>query len=88
MSDVKINYYQVLNSTPMWDIDESNGVALISKTEQNKKWTVDKDKYVKSFGQIRTLKTPDQKKEQFLVLVNGNGILVIEVKLYKVVVDD
>lgn len=88
MSDVKINYYQVLNNTPMWDIDESNGVALIAKTEQGKKWTVDKDKYVKSFGQIRTLKTPDQKKEQFLVLVNGNGVLVKEVKLYKDEVDD
>lgn len=88
MSDVKINYYQVLNNTPIWDIDESNGVALIAKTEQGKKWTVDKDKYVKSFGQIRTLKTPEQKKEQFLVLVNGNGVLIKEVKLYKDEVDD
>lgn len=88
MSEVKINYYQVLNNTNLWDIDESNGVALVSKTEQGKKWTIDKDKYVKSFGQVRNLKTPDQKKEQFLVLVNGSGILMKEVKLYKDEVDD
>ena len=89
MSDVKINYYRVLkNNTPMWDIDETNGVALIVKTEQGKKWTVDKDMYVKSFGQTRNLRTQDQKKEQFLVLVNGNGVSMKDIELYKDEVDD
>lgn len=97
MSDVKINYYEVLKKTPMWEMDEMNKVALPIKMDDDKNvsiekgkniWTVDKGQYVKSFGQTRTLKTPDNKKEEFLLLVNGSGILVKDVTLYKDEVDD
>ena len=94
MSDLKINYYEVLKDTPMWELDEMNKVALPVGLKDGRDvrgknvWTIEKGKYVKSFGQTRTLKTPDNKKEEFLLLVNGNGILIKEVALYKDEVDD
>lgn len=97
MSDVKINYYEVLKKTPMWELDETNKVALPVKMDDDKNvsvekgknvWTVDAGQYVKSFGQTRSLKTPDNKKEEFLLLVSGNGVLVSDVKLYQDEVDD
>ena len=81
----------------MWELDETNKVALPVVMDDNKNvsiekgknvWTVDAGQYVKSFGQTRSLKTPDNKKEEFLLLVNGSGVLVSDVKLYKDEVDD
>lgn len=97
MSDAKINYYEVLNRTPMWELDEMNKVALPIKRDDKKNislekgtniWMVEKGQYIKSFGQKRSLKTPDNKKEEFYLLVNGNGVLVKDVALYKDEVDD
>ena len=97
MSDLKINYYEVLKTTPMWELDEMNKVALPIKKNQDENislekgrnvWTVEKGKYVKSFGQTRTLKTPDNTKQEFYLLVNGNGVLVKDTTLFKDEVDD
>jgi len=97
MSDLKINYYEVLKNTPMWELDEMNKVALPIKKNPNENislekghnvWNVEKGKYVKSFGQVRTLKTPDNKKQEFYLLVNGNGVLVKDTALFKDEVDD
>ncbi len=97
MSDVKINYYEVQENTPMWELDEMNKVALPMKLNDGRDvsiekgkniWTIEKGKYVKSFGQTRSLKTPSAKKEEFLLLVNGSGILMKDVSLYKDEVDD
>jgi len=97
MSDVKINYYEILKTTPMWELDDMNKVALPIKLKDDKNisanggnvWNVEKGKYVKSFGQTRTLKSyPDNKKEEFLLLVNGSGVLIKDLSLYKDEVDD
>jgi hypothetical protein len=94
MSDVKINYYEVQQDTAMWELDEMNKVALPVALKDGKDvrgknvWTIEKGKYVKSFGQTRNLKSPSGKKEEFLLLVNGNGILMKDVTLYKDEVDD
>ena len=98
MSDLKINYYEVLKDTPMWDLDETNKVALPVKTDDKKNisaenwknvWMVEKGKYVKSFGQTRVMKSyPDNKKEEFILLVSGNGVLLKDVTLFKDKVDD
>lgn len=94
MNDVKINYYEVQENTPMWEIDEMNKVALPIGLKEGRDvrgknvWTVDKGQYVKSFGQTRNLKSTSGKKEEFLLLVNGNGILMKDVALFKDEVDD
>lgn len=97
MSDTNVNYYEVLKATPMWELDEMNKVALPIKRDDTKNvslekgtniWMVEKGQYVKSFGQKRTLRTPDNKKEEFILLVNGNGVLTKDITLYKDEVDD
>lgn len=88
MSDEKVNYYQVMQDTAMHELDEINGIAFPVKNEQGKKWIVDKDQYVKSFGQLRTLKNTDKVKETYLILVNGNGVILKDVTLFQDEVDD
>ena len=36
MSDVKINYYEILKTTPMWELDDMNKVALPIKLKDDK----------------------------------------------------
>jgi hypothetical protein len=78
----------------MWELDEMNKVALPIALKDGRDvkgknvWTVEKGKYVKSFGQTRNLRTPDNKKEEFILLVSGQGVLMKDVALYKDEVDD
>lgn len=88
MSDEKVNYYQVMQDTAMHELDDANGYAFPVKSDSGKKWIGDKGQYVKSFGQLRTLKNPDKVKETYLVLVNGNGVVLKDVTLYQDEVDD
>lgn len=89
MSDVKVNYYEVLQNTAMHDLDDSNGgYAFPVKSENGGRWNVKKGQYVKSFGQTRTMKDTNKKKETYLVLVNGNGVKLSDVTLYENEVDD
>lgn len=84
---LKIKYYQVLKETAFFTVDEVNKVGIPIKGKSGKKWTVNKGKYVKSFGDVRTLKTQDG-RHKFLILVNGAGILNDNVVLYNDEVDD
>lgn len=86
-SDLKIKYYEVLKETAFFNVDEKNKVGVPIRGKSGKKWTVNKGKYVKSFGDVRTLRTQDG-KHKFLILVNGAGILNDNVALYNDEVDD
>jgi hypothetical protein len=88
MSDVKINYYEVQKDTPMMELDEMNGFAYPIKNDKNKNWDINKGQYVKSFGTTKVLKNTEKEKKTYLVLVNGNGVLMNDVTLYKDEVDD
>lgn len=88
MAEEKVNYYQVMQNTAMHELDEINGIAFPVKNDQGKKWIVDKDQYVKSFGQLRSLKNTDKVKETYLILVNGNGVILKDVTLFQDEVDD
>jgi hypothetical protein len=88
MSEVKINYYEVLKNTPMMELDEMNGFAYPIKNDKNKNWEINKGQYVKSFGTTKALKNTDKEKQTYLILVNGNGVLMNDVTLYKDEVDD
>lgn len=87
MSDVKMNYYEVLEDTPVLDYDRTHKVAIPMKSKDGKKWMIEKGKYVKSFGNTASVKTPSG-KENILVLVNGNAVKMANVKLYVDEVDD
>lgn len=88
MSEAKVNYYEVLVDTPMHELDEANGFAFPIKSENGNKWIVKKGQYVKSFGQLRSLKNTNKAKETYLLLVNGNGVNLKDVTLFKDEVDD
>jgi hypothetical protein len=56
--------------------------------DKNKNWEINKGQYVKSFGTTKVLKNTDKEKQTYLILVNGNGVLMNDVTLYKDEVDD
>lgn len=87
-NDAKVNYYEVMQDTAMHELDEANGFAFPVKNEKGNKWIVNKGQYVKSFGQLKTLKNTDKVKETYLLLVNGNGVILKDVTLYQDEVDD
>ncbi len=89
MSDVKVNYYEVMQDTAMHELDGSSGdYAFPVKSESGGKWTVKKGQYVKSFGQTKTMKNINKLSETYLVLVNGNGVVLKDVTLFENEVDD
>lgn len=87
-SEAKVNYYEVMQDTAMHELDDANGYAFPVKNEKGNKWIVNKGQYVKSFGQLKTLKNTDKVKETYLLLVNGNGVILKDVTLYQDEVDD
>ena len=87
MSEEKINYYEILKDTQVLDYDRTHKVAIHMKSKDGKKWMIEKGKYVKSFGNNASVKTPSG-KENILVLVNGNAVRMADVKLYIDEVDD
>lgn len=87
MSEVKMNYYEVLKDTPVLDYDRTHKVAIPMKSRDNKKWMIEKGKYVKSFGNTASAKTQNG-KEDILILVNGNAVKMSDVKLHVDEVDD
>ncbi len=88
MTDVKLNYYEITQDTNILDLDDNNNVAIPTHDgERDGLFKVKKGKLVKSFGQTKRYKTQD-KKQEVLILVNGNGVLANAVKLFKGQVDD
>lgn len=83
-----IKYFEVLNRTVLWKLDDTNRVAIPVIVSGNKKETVEKGKYVKSIGQTGRYRTRDDGKMDFLILVNGMGIRLSDVTLYADKVDD
>lgn len=86
MADVNVNYYEVMQDTAMHDLD--GAYAFPVKSNSGGKWTVNKGQYVKSFGQTKSMKNVDKRNETYLVLVNGNGVILKDVTLYNDEVDD
>lgn len=82
-----IKYYEVLNDATIYEMDDLRRVALPSRGQKGKVWKVGKGKYVKSFGQVGKYKTPDGKAE-ILLLVNGSGVNMKDLRLYADEVDD
>ncbi len=88
MSEVKINYYELIQDANMLELDDSNKVAVgIANTNKKGLWVIKSGKLVKSFGQTKRYKTQEGKQD-VLILVNGNGIILNKVKLFKGEVDD
>lgn len=82
-----IKYYEVLKSTVIYRLDDMNRTAFPEKSESKKIWKVAVGRYVKSFGQVGKYKTPDGKLE-LLVMVDGHGVNMADLRLYADEVDD
>lgn len=82
-----IKYYEVLNDASIYELDDLRRVALPAPGSKGKVWKVGKGQYVKSFGQIGKYKYPEGKAEM-LLLVNGSGVNMKDLRLYADDVDD
>ncbi len=82
-----IKYFLVLKDTTVYHLDDMNRVALPESSKKGKKFMIRADQHVKSFGQQGRYKT-NEGKVDMLILVNGNGVKMDDVKLYADNVDD